>query len=55
MKPPTAARAAWVCRCVWRLKRQYGAGALLPTGDRGLTWAEYARLVEHVLAEFRED
>jgi hypothetical protein len=47
-------RAAWICRCVWRLKRLYGGGRLLPGGDRGLTWSEYISLVDHVLSEHRE-
>lgn len=48
-------RTAWIARCVWRLKRQYAGGKLLPGGDRGLTWSEYARLVACVLAEYREE
>ena len=47
---PKTARAAWICRCVWRLKRLYGNGDVLPGADRGLTWSEYARLVACVLA-----
>lgn len=55
MSTPTAAIAAWICRCVQRLTRQYRSRAPLPTGDRGLNWLEYTRLVEQIMAEFRED
>lgn len=55
MNPQTTKHMAWVCRCVWRLKRLYGRGQQLPGGDRGLTWLEYTRLVEQIIAEYRED
>ena len=55
MSAPTTARAAWVCRCVQRLARLYRGQSVLPGGDRGLIWSEYERLVELVMAEFRED
>jgi hypothetical protein len=55
MSAPTAARAAWVCRCVHRLTRLHARGVSLPTGDRPLTWYEYTRLIELVMAEYRED
>lgn len=51
---PTTERLAWIARCVRRLKQHYTGGALLPGGDRGLTWSEYVRLVACVLAEYRE-
>jgi len=34
MIAPTV-RLAWIARCVWRLKRQYGDGTPLPCGERG--------------------
>ena len=52
---PTAAIAAWICRCVQRLARQYRGRVPLPGGDRGLNWLEYTRLVELLMAEFREE
>ena len=55
MNHPPTERTAWIARCVWRLKRLYSGGQLLPTSDRGLTWSEHQRLVECVLAEYRED
>lgn len=55
MSTPTTARAAWLARCVQRLKAHYYCAVELPNGDRGLTWSEYVRLVEQILAEYRED
>lgn len=48
-------RTTWLCRCVWRLKHLYADGATLPCGDRCLTWTEYNRLMNHILAEYREE
>lgn len=52
---PTAARAAWVARCVWRLRRINARGERVPGWERPLNWAEYLRMVEQVLAEYREE
>jgi len=55
MNPRPTERMAWIARCVWRLKCQYAGGTLVPCGDRGLTWAEYIRLVACVLAEYGKE
>jgi hypothetical protein len=55
MSAPPTERLAWIARCVWRLKRLNASGECVPGWDRPLNWAEYARLLACVLAEYRED